>query len=654
MVRLNGVLKSDRTSHAGKERGEARLSRALPYRAACVRRVRGLALVLAIAAALVLLVDSNTALFADYADGVRTEQAMTLPEAVKVWRKEAWQRDDFLAQIRLGDLYSTAQSIGPGESKNAGFFDPVEAYVWYFLALRSGHDYRFEDNGNAYDTISNVRGNAQNNAEQLFSSLTFEQRLDARARILYILSSRGAEGFLTLGRIHASGWYGGGSTTPSNKPRVMLCVRSGWDHWYSGWLWWFWANLTARPYPHLPVWSWVLNVQDNWDRRLPDYQCNGADIPPEPFDNYALSNPSPSSGNGTITLSGNSTGGPSASNLMGSSGPVTQGGGSDAVGTVNVGSGGPPPPGDGSAYGSGGGYSAGGYAGGGYASGGYPGSGYASGGYAGSGYSGGYGFRAVSSVFEPNDGEALTYFQVAASLGHPLAGAYASNARKAIRYYNTDGGRIIAEAERRARYWIAPYEYYPGITAKGKLHSDESLPLLDERLALRRVRELPLPAILEALDFRGYGFRGRVCGPPPVCLRRAVEQFQAALDFEPTGFLSPEQTVRLIQMAAVDGDAIAQDRLGIMYAKGIGVPQNYVRAEKWFIKSANQRYPDALFNLYILYRVGPNGVEPDEAKAGSYAAQASAAGYLAARCELMDLLRQADAAGHDRPVGARR
>jgi TPR repeat protein len=369
----------------------------------------------------------------------------------------------------------------------------------------------------------------------------------------------------------------------------------------------------------------------------------GADTPPEPFDNYPLS--SPSSSSGTVTLSGNSPSSGSSSDTMSKSGPATAPQSSEPVGTVAVGNGAPPS--TGFSNGDSSGPASTGFAGGSSGSS-YPGGGYAS------GYSSGYGYRSVPSVFEANDGEALTYFQVAANLGHPFANAYASNARKAIRYYSPDAGRIIAEAERRARYWLAPYEYYPGITAKGKLHSDESLPTLDERLALRRVRELPFPAILEALDFRGYGFRGRACGLPPICLRRSVEQFQAALDFEPTGFLTPEQTVRLIQMAAVDGDAIAQDRLGIMYAKGIGVPQNYVRAEKWFIKSANQRFPDALFNLYILYRVGPNGVEPDEAKAGSYAAQASAAGYLAARCELLDLLRQADSGGHDHPAGARR
>lgn len=588
----------------GRRCGGAFIHRLLPS-----RRMRIVTLVAAMAAAVMAFGSAN----ADYADGLRTEQATTLPDAVKVWRQEAWQRDDFLSQIRLGDLYSTNQSIGPGESKNGSFYDPVEAYVWYFLALRSGHDYRADDNNSAYDQAYSLRSNASSNAEQIFSNLTFEQRLDARARILYVLSSRGAEGFLTLGRIHASGWDGTNSGGRTKKQYVMLCVRSSWDHWYSSWLWWIWSSLTGKIYPHLPVWKWVSNTDDNWNARLPDYQCQGADLPPEPKDNYTL---------------------PSGSFGSTSSGSLAQSTGSDVQGPAVAPSGGTEETASVTVSGSSQSYST-------------SGSGSSSSYYT-------YGYRGLSSVFEPNDAEALTYFQIASALGHPLASAYVRSERSTIKYYSADASRIIAEAEKRARFWSPPYEYYPGITAKGKLHSDESLPTLDERMALKRVRELPVPAILEALDFRGYSIRGRLCGPPPLCLKKAVEQFQAALDLDATGFLTPEQTVRLIQMAAVDGDAIAQDRLGIMYAKGIGVPQNFVRAEKWFVKAANQRYPDALFNLSVLYRVGPNGVEPDEAKAGSYAAQAIAAGYITARCEITELLRQADAGGHDHPVGARR
>lgn len=605
------------------------------------------AVVFALAAAIIVIFDSNTRLFADYADGYRTEQALTLPDAVRVWRQDAWRQDDFLAQIRLGDLYSANQSFAPGESsKNASFLDPVEAYVWYYMALRPGHDYRADDNANSYDTLYNIRTNALNNAQVIYYALTFEQRLDARARILYVLSSRGAEGFITLGRIHASGIDPG--ITRSDRQYIRLCMRSAWDHWYSSWLWWLWSAVTGSPYPHYPVWKWVSNDQANKDASLYSYYCDGAEIPLEPDPNPLLTSVGSSMGGGTLAL--NSGGGPG--NL-----PVTP------VGSVSIGA-------DPRSSQSGGGNSAPMptvNAGGNFSGAGAPPSGYSGSGGAGStmsGFgnsysgasSGGFGLSGipVPSVFVANDSEALTYYQIALTLGHPLANAYATAQRAAIKSYNSDAGRIIADAEKRARFWSPPFEYYPGATAGGMPHSDESMPTLEERIALNRIRELPLRAVMEALDFRGYAKRGVPCGPPPICFRRAVQQFQNAMGFEPTGFLAPSQTVRLIQMAAVDGDAIAQDRLGIMYTKGIGVPQNFARAEKWFIKSANQRFPDALYNLYVLYKVGPNGIEPDEHKAVSYSAQAMAAGYNRTLCELQDLLNQADDAGHDHPEGARR
>ena len=665
MVGLSGVQSSDRdTRSGGKRSGDDRKTSAV------ARRLRTWSLAFALAS--VMVVAFATATFADYADGGRTEQALTLPDAVRVWRQEAWQRDDFLAQIRLGDLYAANQSLGPGESKNGSFIDPVEAYVWYFMALRPNRDYLADDNASAADTVYNVRNNALSNAEQIYNSLTFEQRLDARARILYILSSRGAEGFLTLGRIHASGSsfgggnygdgnFGGGGFISPPKPLAMMCMRSAWDHWYSSWLWYLWSSVTSNPYPHAPVWKWVANTQENWQRRLPDYQCFSSALPPEPADNFA------SAGS---TSGGMMTGTTDTSNTVALNSTGTTGGNPNLVsspppqtGSVTVGTG----SGDGSYGGFPGGSTGSSYNGGGanyggstYGGSNYGGSNYSGGNFGGGNYGGGssfsggiYGLRPVASVFVGNDAEALTYFLIAQNLGHPLAGNYAANERHAIkRNFDADAGRIVGDAEKRARFWMAPYEYYPGATAKGELHSDESLPSFEQRMALRRIRELPVGALVEALDFRGYKMLPRLCGPPPVCLRNASAAYQTAMNWEPTGYLNPIQTVRLIQMAAVDGDAIAQDRLGIMYAKGVGVPQNFVRAEKWFIKAANQRYPDALFNLSVLYRVGPNGVEPDEHKSDSYRAQAERAGYPMARCELLYLL--AGATGHDRPEGGRK
>ena len=113
------------------------------------------------------------------------------------------------------------------------------------------------------------------------------------------------------------------------------------------------------------------------------------------------------------------------------------------------------------------------------------------------------------------------------------------------------------------------------------------------------------------------------------------------MHYDNAGFLTDEEVVRLIQMGAVDGDAEMENRLGIMYVQGVGVPKNYPRAEKWFAKAADQRYGEALFNLGVLYKAGPPGVAQNMYKAVTLDLASAAAGYRPARCEIMDLLSQA-------------
>jgi uncharacterized protein len=62
------------------------------------------------------------------------------------------------------------------------------------------------------------------------------------------------------------------------------------------------------------------------------------------------------------------------------------------------------------------------------------------------------------------------------------------------------------------------------------------------------------------------------------------------------------------------GDAIAQCLLGISYAKGDGVPQNFTEAVKWFRKAADQGNADAQHNLGLYYALGWDGVAPDNAE----------------------------------------
>ena len=58
----------------------------------------------------------------------------------------------------------------------------------------------------------------------------------------------------------------------------------------------------------------------------------------------------------------------------------------------------------------------------------------------------------------------------------------------------------------------------------------------------------------------------------------------------------------------------AQYNLGIMYAKGQGVPQDYAEAVKWYRLAADQGIPTAQNNLGFMYAKG-EGVPQDYSEA---------------------------------------
>jgi TPR repeat protein len=61
--------------------------------------------------------------------------------------------------------------------------------------------------------------------------------------------------------------------------------------------------------------------------------------------------------------------------------------------------------------------------------------------------------------------------------------------------------------------------------------------------------------------------------------------------------------LRWFRMAAEQGDAAAQLNLGFMYAKGQGVPQDYVQAHLWLNLAAAQGDQDAQERRDILARL---------------------------------------------------
>jgi len=91
--------------------------------------------------------------------------------------------------------------------------------------------------------------------------------------------------------------------------------------------------------------------------------------------------------------------------------------------------------------------------------------------------------------------------------------------------------------------------------------------------------------------------------------------------------------LRLWRPLADQGDAIAQNNLGVMYAKGQGVPQDYVQAVEWYRKAAEQAYATGQYNLGAMYDSG-EGVPKDYARAMSWYRKAADQGEAQAENDL--------------------
>ncbi len=59
--------------------------------------------------------------------------------------------------------------------------------------------------------------------------------------------------------------------------------------------------------------------------------------------------------------------------------------------------------------------------------------------------------------------------------------------------------------------------------------------------------------------------------------------------------------IRELRPLAEQGVAEAQFLLGVMYDKGLGVPQDYAEAVGWWRKAAEQGYAKAQYNLGVMY-----------------------------------------------------
>ncbi len=127
---------------------------------------------------------------ANFAQGQRLYFDGRYAEAVEHWRSAGWVEDDFMSQVTLGELYDNGTVVPR---------DHVEAYVWLYLALINPSDLGRTDA--AIQTKSAALQRVIKRLDALYFPMSKAEQEDAGNRIVYILSSRGADGFFRLGEI---------------------------------------------------------------------------------------------------------------------------------------------------------------------------------------------------------------------------------------------------------------------------------------------------------------------------------------------------------------------------------------------------------------------------------------------------------------------
>ncbi len=76
-----------------------------------------------------------------------------------------------------------------------------------------------------------------------------------------------------------------------------------------------------------------------------------------------------------------------------------------------------------------------------------------------------------------------------------------------------------------------------------------------------------------------------------------------------------EEAMQQLLPAARSGNADAEELIGVMYAMGLGVPRDDVRAFEWYLRSALKGHPGAQSGVGWYYEVGRGMPAPDLVRA---------------------------------------
>lgn len=127
----------------------------------------------------------------------------------------------------------------------------------------------------------------------------------------------------------------------------------------------------------------------------------------------------------------------------------------------------------------------------------------------------------------------------------------------------------------------------------------------------------PLSAVLTALLMLATVAAAAVAGP----FEDAKEAYDKG-DY-PTA-------LGLFRSLADQGDALAQQRVGLIYENGLSVPQDYAEAATWYRRAADQGFASAQWLLAVMYE-GGYGVPQDYIQAHMWCNLSAAQGFNAAK-----------------------
>lgn len=111
------------------------------------------------------------------------------------------------------------------------------------------------------------------------------------------------------------------------------------------------------------------------------------------------------------------------------------------------------------------------------------------------------------------------------------------------------------------------------------------------------------------------------------------------------------RAARLLQPMVDRGITEAQLRLGWLYSEGKGVAKDENAAIKLYSAAAEQRHPEAEFNVGNFYHHGKGGVPKDDKKAAMWFLRSAKRGYIDSQFNLGRMLFLGEGVGRDRKQG---